>query len=123
MRICAEHWQMMRDAIDAQGLGSLVARSGEEAHANMVAELNGEPDDKNERFDPLMSMHWHFTNNALRAGGLYLMTPNPETGEPYCPICESEKHAVGFIAKPQIDRIAGEIAIWCRANGLIKVVK
>lgn len=118
MRICKEHWSMMRDAIDQFGLSSLVAKDGVAVMNNIVSDINQEPDPKHERFDPLMSMHWHFTNNALQCGGLYLLSPQ-ENGEPYCPVCEFQKNMVGFIAKPQIDKVAAEMATWCREQGLI----
>lgn len=121
MRICQPHWQLMRDAVEVHGMSGLVARDGESAVENAVADLQQEPDPEHKRFDPLMSIHYHFTNNAIRCGGLYLMGQR-EDGENdghYCPVCEFEKHMPGFVAKPEIDKVAEQMAGWCREQGLI----
>ncbi len=117
MRICKEHWQMMRDAVAVRGMDALVAADGEEAMQSVVIELRG----GKAKFDPLMSLNWHFTGEAMRCGGLYLMGQN-ETGENdghYCPICEFAKHSKGFEAKEAIGNIADQMAVHCRAEGLI----
>lgn len=96
---------------------SLVAADGEEAAERTVDELEGRP----AKFDPLMSMNWHWTGNAMRCGGLYLMAQN-ETGENdghYCPVCEFVKHSEGFDAKREIEAVADQMAAHCRAEGLI----
>lgn len=116
MRICPSHWTMCREAVEQRGLSSLVARDGEQAMERMVGELKGE--DVKETFDPLMSLHWHFTNDALRCGGLYLLGLT-DAGEPYCPICEFEKNAKGFVASEAIGDVADQMASWARSEGLI----
>jgi hypothetical protein len=92
MKFCQPHWDALRAAIEARGLGGLVAANGRDAHARMVAELKGtdEPAD----FDPLMSAHWMIVNRALEMGGLYLMTGD------YCPICEVLKHHPADCGEP-----------------------
>jgi hypothetical protein len=117
MKFCKEHWQLCRDAVDERGMSPLVAADGEEAMERTVEELQG----GKAKFDPLMSLHWHWTNSALRNGGLYLMGQN-ETGENeghYCPVCEFAKHMAGFDAKSAIGGIADQMAEHCRAEGLI----
>lgn len=129
MKICKDHWQLMRDAIDDRGMSGLVAKDGETALENELAQLeaakSGDPEPhKAAPLDPLMSMHWHFTNDALRCGGLYLMGAR-EDGQNdghYCPICEFEKHAEGFVAKEAIGSVADQMAEYCRAEGLIPKV-
>lgn len=121
MRICEAHWAMMRTAVEDRGMMGLVAKDGEAALENTVADLQQEPDPKHQRFDPLMSLHWHFTNNALRCGGLYLMTAK-EDGTEYCPVCEFEKNMRGFIAKPEIEKVADQMQAWCRTEGLLPPV-
>jgi hypothetical protein len=101
MKICQTHWDMMRASIEARGMSSLIATSGEAALANEVAALQGEE----APFDPLMSMHWFFTNEALRNGGLYLLTARDD-GTQFCPVCEFEKHARGFVVQEVIDETA-----------------
>ena len=121
MRICKEHWAMCREAIDERGMSDLGAKSGEEAAADMVAELNGE----DAKFDPLMSMNNHWSSEALRAGGLYLMgeTENGENDGHYCPICEFEKNAEGFEAKPAIGMIADQMRQYACEAGLIPLTQ
>ena len=118
MRICQIHWTMMRAVVDNHGMSSLVAKDGEAAMSNIVADLQGEPDPNKERFDPLMSMHWHWTNSALKNGGLYLLSPQAN-GEPHCPICEFANHYADFDALTEIEKVGAQMAIHCRENGLI----
>lgn len=122
MRVCQIHWTMMRAAIDKHGMTHLVAKDGETAMADAIADLQGEPDPNKERFDPLMSMNWHWTNMALQNGGLYLMTLN-EKGEHYCPVCEFEKHVKGFDALAEIGKVGEQMVAYCRENGLIAAVQ
>lgn len=130
MKICKAHWQMMRDAIDSRAMYGLVAKSGEAAMEDQVKQLEehqrmGEVSERTikETFDPLMSMHWHFTNEALRNGGLYLMNldpaANPENEGHYCPICEFEKHSEGFAALEAIGQVGDQMQAYCYDEGLI----
>lgn len=122
MRICKPHWQVRRDAVESRGMMSLVSADGEEALDRTVDELKGGDTKKN--FDPLMSMHWHFTNLALEYGGLYLMG-TPEDGSNdgnFCPFCEFEKHNKEFIPKEQIEKVADEMRAWCLEEKLIPAI-
>lgn len=118
MRICADHWALMRAAVGENGMTALVAPDGETAHADLVAELRGESDPDHKRFDPLMSMHWHWTSHALRTGGLYLLM-GKEDGTPYCPVCEFAAHYADFDPAAQINQVAVQMADYCRTEGLI----
>ncbi len=122
MKICRDHWSMCRQAIEDRGMSGLVARDGEQAHENIVEELQG----GSPPFDPLMSMNWHWTNEALRCGGLYLMAvdaeANPANDGHYCPICEFVKHLEGFDAPASIGTIADQMAAHARSEGLIPSV-
>lgn len=125
MQICKDHWQLMRDAVEERGLSGLIAKSSEAAMDNEVRQLEeaqatGKVSEKTvkETFDPLMSMHWHFTNDALRCGGLYLMGEREGGGE-YCPVCEFEKNAEGFVAKERIGSVADQMRDYCITEGLI----
>lgn len=126
MRICKEHWSLCRQAIDDRGMSGLIAKDGKTAVDDAVADLQGVPDPKHERFDPLMSMNWHWTNEALRCGGLYLMAvdaeANPANDGHYCPICEFVKHAKNFDAPASIGMIADQMAAHARSEGLIPQV-
>lgn len=128
MKMCQPHWDTMRASIEEKGLSGLIAKSGEAAMDNQVRQLEeaqreggvSEQTTK-ETFDPLMSMHWHFSNEALRLGGLYLMAQR-EDGQNeghYCPLCEFEKNAPGFVATEEIGTVAGQMRDWCVEQGLI----
>lgn len=120
MRFCKDHWDLCRKTVDDFGLGGLVAKDGETALENIVDELKG----NTPKFDPLMSMHWHWTNEALRCGGLYLMGQN-KTGVndgQYCPMCEFEKNVPDFDAKESVEAVAKQMAEWARTEGLIPKV-
>lgn len=118
MRICKDHWAVIRSAIEVRGLSGLVAKDSKEAHKNLMAELEGGAQPP---FDPLMSMHWHWHNAALRNGGLYLLSEDPsgKNDGQYCPLCEFVAHAQGFDDKKEIDSVADQILAWCREEGLV----
>jgi hypothetical protein len=106
MRICEKHWQICWDTVKERGLSGLVAADPEAALSKLTQnDIEENPDS----FDPLISMHWHFTNHALKFGGLYLLGTNAE-GQPYCPICEFERNAKGFVAEQAIDDVAEQMA-------------
>jgi hypothetical protein len=87
--MCTTHWTALRAKLDQLGLSHLVAKSGVEAAASMLAQANGT--DTPSDFDPLMSANFAIMSNALTHGGLYLLSPD-EKGEPYCPLCELNSH-------------------------------
>jgi hypothetical protein len=76
MKFCQSHWDKLKSAIEARGLMSKVATSGEQAAAQIAA---GKP-------DPLMAAHNAIVSNALGKVGLELMMPNDD-GSDRCPIC------------------------------------
>lgn len=88
MRMCKQHWDELRAAIDARGLGGLVARSGEAAFEALRNQLEG--DAQKADYDPLMAANFAIWGNALNAGGLYLMFQ--QDGKELCPLCELAKH-------------------------------
>lgn len=123
MRICRDHWALCRQTIDEKGLGSLVARDAKTAVDDAVADLNGEPDPKHERFDPLMSMNWHWCGVALRAGGLAVMGKGPEENDGhFCPLCELASHWPDFSPQQAVSGVADEMVAWARTEGLIPAV-
>lgn len=85
MKFCMPHWNALRAAIDARGMGHLVAKSGAEAVEGLVLELEGRAAEA--MFDPLMAAHNMISSHALEVGGLYLLTGD------YCPVCEFCQHA------------------------------
>lgn len=128
MKICKDHWQMMRDAVESHGMMDLVAKSGEAAVDDQARQLEeaqrtGSVSEQTtkETFDPLMSMHWHWMNGALANGGLYLMG-SPEDGSNeghYCPVCEFAKHTENFDAKARIESVAAQMRVYCIEQKLI----
>lgn len=84
MKFCTEHWEALRTAIDARGMGELVARSGEEAVEYLKREVEGEATVFD--FDPLMGCHNTLTHVALQLAGIKMMYAD-ENGEQVCPVC------------------------------------
>ncbi len=119
MNTCQPHWDMMRAGIEEAGLSDLVAKSGEEAFANIVTELGVEPG-SSAPFDPLMSMHWHFSSISMQAFGLQMLIQK-EDGSMPCYMCELENCYTEFDPKTQIDSVAGQMLEYCKTEGLIKV--
>ena len=101
----------------------LVAKSGVE----LVEKVKGEFDGENTKatFDPLMSINYHFTGEALRCGGVYLMGQDPSGANEghYCPVCEFEKNSKGFEAEKSINSVADQMLEWCRTEGLLPKVQ
>jgi hypothetical protein len=40
----------------------------------------------------------------------------------FCPLCEYEKHSPGFVASEAIDLVSGQMADYCRSEGLISQI-
>jgi hypothetical protein len=122
MKICATHWQMMRESVDAHGMGDLVHKNGEAAFENEMKALDGQKPD----LDPLMSHNWHWTNFGMERGGLVMFTvdeaANPDNEGHYCPLCEWIKHVPEIDARVAIDNISQQMQAYCRENGLIAKV-
>lgn len=114
MQICKAHWDTMRTSIADRGMEGLVAKSGKEALDNEMTQLeSGES-----KFDPLMSMHWHWMDTALQCGGLSVLMPKPD-GSQCCPICELAAHYEDFKPETEINSVADQMRVYCLENGLI----
>jgi hypothetical protein len=85
MKFCMPHWNALRAAIEARGMGHLVAKTGAEAVEGLVLELEGRAAEA--FFDPLMTAHSMISSHVLGFAGLYLLTGD------HCPVCEFCKHA------------------------------
>lgn len=114
MKICPDHWKQCREAIEKRGLNHLI-KSSDVALENMKKEISGEELGKRD-YDPLMTLNWMITGQALKLGGLYLMTAK-EDGSEYCPLCEVEKH-LGDEGKTWIDGASDSILAYCKEHGL-----
>lgn len=62
MQFCMPHWTKLREAIEAEGIGHLIARDGSAAISNMVSEI--ETGSRRENFCPLMASHWAIVNRV-----------------------------------------------------------
>ena len=96
MRMCEDHWQKLRDAVDATGLGTLVSEGGQEAMMKMVAGLQEGPSIDN--FDPLMQAHNAIMANTMticqeRGGQASVAELMGAYGDDWCPLCYiNEQH-------------------------------
>ncbi len=115
MRCCQAHWDMMKHAVKDHGMWPLVSPDAETVVDDATKQLKG----IDTPFEPLMSMYWHWMGCALKEGGLYLMgSDGPHDGH-YCPICEYEKHAEGFVAIEAVGSVAQQMREYCLQEGLI----
>jgi hypothetical protein len=122
MRFCQQHWDTLREMVISKGMGTLIAKSGEDVAARVQEELEGTA--TNATYDPLMSAYWGITNRALEMGGLYLMGRKPGDGEEYCPLCEVEEQGIRFESKPGaalawMEGCTDSILVYCRENNLL----
>lgn len=95
MNICQDHWDRLREAIKARGLGALISDGGERA-AQVMARAISEVEPSVDNFDPLLNAWGAIGSNTMSAiqsfGGnpLVLMVPEGQGHEepyPRCGIC------------------------------------
>ncbi len=79
---CQPHWDALRAAVEARGLGGLVSRGGEAAAAQMADELTLGTVGDREGFDPLLRSWSMISGQALEMGA----------GLAECPLCYVETH-------------------------------
>jgi len=78
MQFCMDHWTRLQEAIDAEGIGHLVARDSDAAVSNLVSEF--ETGKRRENFDPLMAAHWAIINRIADKAPQVLFVEG-------CPLC------------------------------------
>lgn len=119
MKICQQHWDMIRQSVIVHGMDHLGAKSGQQAIADTIKDLEGVS--TKDDFDPNMSHHWHWMHVALTNGGLYLLNNNEDGSNEgnYCPICEFVYHYNTFDAQKEIDTVSAAMRDHCKQNGLI----
>ena len=117
MRMCDVHYQELRKAIDDRGLTHL-CRSNQENYNQTLLELKqvSDPTD-HKHFDPLHSAVWGIYSNALKSGGLYLMSE-----ENICPLCELEAHTTEKAAT-WIQNCTDSILLYARQQFLVPAVQ
>jgi hypothetical protein len=107
--MCADHWAALRKAIDDRGLTPLVARSGEEAMASTVRQLEGQ--DTKADFDPLMNANWAIFGAFLHDTGIAGLSFEG------CPLCEVQKGS--GLAEDWINGAADDQLTAARDLGLV----
>lgn len=114
MQACKEHWEQLKKAIEEKGLSNLVSKDGKQVVERIKKELNNE----HTIADPLLNAWMAIVNNALGAGGVYLLQKDEE-GNHYCPLCEGEKHAGPGTADWFISNAAEEQCTKAKEAGLL----
>lgn len=84
MKMCQEHWDALKTAINDAGLEQFVTKSGAVVVAKMTSEAESGLNRTN--FEPLMGAHNSIVSNALSLAGLAVMQDN-EDGTERCPLC------------------------------------
>ncbi len=111
MKICQEHWDKLKEAIEARGLGHLVAGSGATA-AVITGQLSG-----SDEYDPLIAANFAIWNNALEAFGLSMMYEDAP-----CPLCLMDKHAAECV-EPDCAKNSGMDWIRFAADGQLETAR
>lgn len=113
---CQPHWDALREAIEARGMGPWVSRGGAMAAQQAGRELTGTQDDA-KGFDPLMRA-WSMINTRIMENGGSIWN---------CPLCEVQTHLdtctqPGCSAEePQayIEGCADALLAYAREKGLV----
>ncbi len=109
MRMCPNHWNDLKTAIDIRGMTHLIKTSTNTIERLKDQQMGVETKDT---YDPLMSACMMIYNKALECGGLYLLS-----GE-YCPLCELNLH--GGTSIVWIDGATNSIKKYCIEQKLLE---
>jgi hypothetical protein len=112
LKICEEHWNKLRAAIELRGLSRFVAGGAQKA-VNLLASSASFGD----TFDPLMAANFAIWNNALEAFGLNMMVEDAP-----CPLCLMDKHAAEC-TEPDCKKNSGLDWIEFAADGQLEVAR
>jgi hypothetical protein len=120
VQFCGRHWQALRQAIDARGLGHTVAANGRDAFARAAAELQGKAELAD--FDALMAAHNMIVAKVTERVGLSLFVTKE-----ICPVCEGIKTNAGVV-DPTLGRVytdAEEESYWIDgpADAMLSIAK
>ncbi len=115
MRICTDHWAKLRKAIDDRGLSHLVAKTGEEAHAAIIEQLQGA--ENKAAFDPLMNANFAIWSAFLEDAGLAGLAFEG------CPLCEVAKSDHPHLDDEWIRGSTNDQLEHARSLGLIAAVQ
>jgi hypothetical protein len=85
VRMCADHWAMLRAEVERVGLGAYVAKSGQEAFDSVVRTIEGK-DTPWSDFDPLLNATLAIYGQYTTDVGLEALIREPDGSDP-CPLC------------------------------------
>lgn len=114
MNWCQPHWDHLRQAISDRGLDGFIAESGEEAAANLKAQLDGE----GESFDPLMGS-WTRINSEMFAA-LSKMDREAEALQFPCPMCILVNDGQPELVDDWINSVTDSAKLYAIEQGLVK---
>lgn len=115
LEMCSLHWDKCKEAIRQRGLWHLVSIDGEEVMEKLKDRIENGEESQRSSYDPLVDLNIMLTSEALRCGGLYLMSPE----EDFCPLCEAEKHTEDSeMGQIWIDGASDAIFDYCKEKGL-----
>jgi len=104
MKMCSDHWDALKQAIDKRGLTKYIAKDAQAAGKRIQHELEGteSPDD----FDPLMSATWAIYGHATNLFGLVIISLKNDGAErcPLCMLAESWIELAADEAKAYVDQ-------------------
>lgn len=91
MNFCKCHWDELREAIKARDLEQYV-KDGKTLFGQEVDKLKNRMGGEKEfitleTFDPLFSASCMIFSGVMDHAGLSLLSPDPDTGKPRCPVC------------------------------------
>lgn len=85
MKMCKDHWERLKQAIDDRGLSGFISSDGGAAVKSMVSQADEGITVDN--FDPLMGAHNAILMTTIEVVGLAVMaTDGPDDGH-WCPLC------------------------------------
>jgi hypothetical protein len=87
MKICDNHWKMLRECIDSRGLGHLVSKDTPQ----LLAKLQNDDGHTASNYDPLWRAMGMIYARAIDIGGIDLLYNNQD-GSEKCPVCEAIIH-------------------------------
>ena len=104
MQICKDHWSAMKAEIDKLGMSDLIVKTAEEAHAKIVAQLDGgTPQDT---FEPALNANFAIIGTFMKAAGVAAL------GMDGCPLCEVDKSSPGMAQNWIEGACADQKEIW-----------
>lgn len=84
MKLCQNHWNALKEAIENRGLAPLVSKAA--TAQRMMENMKG--DTTKENYNPLMAANFAIWSNGLQAFGLSLLATDN-----ICPLCLLDLHA------------------------------